>query len=402
MTVKQLYVGYLAAGGLAVVLALFSYQVRRLPVSGPLLALGLGVLAGPEVLAVLTVPESVLEPLLLEAARLILAISLIGVALRFPVKSLKPVLRPVVLLVVVVMPLAAAVTGALAVVLVGLPLSLAALLGASLAPTDPVLASDVVSGMPAEENLPEPTRQVLTEESGANDGLALPLVLLALAPVLGTTLAGEAKTALYEVIVAVVLSAAIGVATGVTLRFVAARWEVENSSVRVLTLFMAVAVLGACRVVEANGVLGVFVAGLAYNAVIGMMEREEQEGLDEVANRYLVLPFFLLVGVILPWQEWGRIGGEVVLFAVAVVVLRRLPVVVTLARPLGLRLRDALFIGWFGPLGASSVFYLAFGLDEGASDPRVFALGMAVVVLSTAVHGVSAIPLCKLYARADA
>ena len=63
VTVKQLYVGYLAAGGLALVLALFSYQVRRIPVSGPLLALGLGVLAGPEVLAVLTVPESVLEPL---------------------------------------------------------------------------------------------------------------------------------------------------------------------------------------------------------------------------------------------------------------------------------------------------------------------------------------------------
>ncbi|MBW3638780.1 MAG: cation:proton antiporter [Actinobacteria bacterium] len=397
---KELHLGYLAAGGLALVLALFSYQVRRLPVTGPLLALGLGVLAGPEVLAVLTVPERLLEPLLLEAARLMLAISLIGVALRFPVTSLRPVLRPVVLLVAVVMPLAAVVTGALAVALVGLPLSLALLLGASLSPTDPVLASDVVSGMPAEEELPETMRQVLTEESGANDGLALPLVLIALAPILGETLAGEAQAALYEVVVAVVLSIAIGAATAGTLRAVDARWSVERPSEMVLTMVMAVAVLGACQVVGANGVLGVFVAGLAYNAAIGKMEREEQEALDEVANRYLVLPFFLLVGVALPWEQWGRIGGDVVLFAVAVVVLRRLPVVVALARPLGLRLRDALFVGWFGPLGASSVFYLAFSLEEGATDPRVFALGMAVVALSTVVHGVSAIPLRKLYARA--
>lgn len=398
--VKQLYAAYLAAGGLALLLALFSYQLRRLPVSGPLLALGLGVLAGPQALAVVTVPEPVLEPLLLEAARLILAISLIGVALRFPFTSLRPVLRPVVLLVAVVMPLAAAVTGTLAVVLVGLPLSLAALLGASLSPTDPVLASDVVSGMPAEEELPEATRQVLTEESGANDGLALPLVLIALAPVLGKTLAGEAQTALYEVVVAVVLSIAIGATTAATLRFLEARGSVERPSEMVLTLVMAIAVLGACRVVSANGVLGVFLAGLAYNAVIKRMEREEQDALDEVANRYLVLPFFLLVGVVLPWEEWSRLGHDVVLFAVAVIVLRRLPLVVALARPLGLRLRDALFIGWFGPLGASSVFYLAFSLEEGASDPRVFALGMAVVVLSTVVHGVSAIPLRKLYARA--
>lgn len=335
-----LHYGYLAAGGLALLLALFSWHVRRLPFSGPLLALVLGVLVGPQVLDVVSVPEEVRDPLLLEAARLMLAVSLIGVALRFPFSGLRPTLRPVLLLVAVVMPLAAAVTGGLAVALLGFPVALAALLGACLSPTDPVLASDVVSGEPAERDLPERTRQVLSMESGANDGLALPLVLLALVPVLDTAVGGEAGRALYQVVVAVVVAIVIGIATALVLRAVEAGHDAEKPSELVLTLVLAVAVLGACRVLKTDGVLGVFVAGLAYNAMIQREERVEQDMLDEVANRYLVIPFFLLVGVVLPWKEWGELGGRVLVFALAVLLLRRPPVVVALGRLLGLRLRD--------------------------------------------------------------
>lgn len=393
-----LHYGYLAAGGLALLLALFSPNVRRLPVSGPLLALLLGVLVGPQVLRVVTVAEPLRDPLLLEAARLMLAVSLIGVALRFPVRGLRPVLRPVLLLVAVVMPLAALVTAGLGVALLGLPLSLALLLGACLSPTDPVLASDVVSGGPAEEDLPEKTRQVLTEESGVNDGLALPLVLLALAPVIGHSLAGEALKAGYQVLVATLLGAAIGAATAALLRSAEKRHDVEKPSELVLTLVLAVAVLGACRVLKTDGVLGVFVAGLAYNAVIGPEEREQQGMLDEVANRYLVVPFFLLVGITLPWSEWSELGAGVLVFPLAVLLLRRPPVLLALGRLLGLRWRDALFVGWFGPIGVSGVFYLALALDEGVSDPRLLPAGMAVVVASTIAHGISGTPFRRLYA----
>ena len=394
-----LHYGYLTAGGLALLLALFSWHVRRAPFSGPLVALLAGVLVGPQVLDLVSVPQEVRDRLLLEAARLMLAVSLIGVALRFPFSSLRPVLRPVLLLVAVVMPLAALVTGGLAVALLGFPVALAALLGACLSPTDPVLASDVVTGEPAEEDLPERTRQVLSTESGANDGLALPLVLLALAPALDKAVRGEAGKALYQVVVAVLVAVAVGVATALVLRAMEARHDTEKPSELVLTLVLAVAVLGACRVLKTDGVLGVFVAGLAYNAMIQREERKEQDMLDEVANRYLVVPFFLLVGVVLPWKEWGELGGGVLLFALAVLLLRRPPVVVALGRLLGLRLRDSAFVGWFGPIGVSAVFYLTLSAHEGAKDPRLFAAGMAVVAVSTLVHGVSAMPGRKLYAR---
>lgn len=91
-----------------------------------------------------------------------------------PARSLRSILRPSAVLLLVAMPLAAVLTGVVAV-LAGLPLVLAAVLGACLCPTDPVLASSVVTGMPAERDVPGRLRRLLTTESGANAGLALPL-----------------------------------------------------------------------------------------------------------------------------------------------------------------------------------------------------------------------------------
>jgi NhaP-type Na+/H+ or K+/H+ antiporter len=353
----------------------------------------------PHVLNVVRVPDDIRDVLLLETARMMLAVSLIGVALRFPVRSLRPVLRPVLLLVGVVMPLAALVTGGLAVALLGLPASLAMLLGVCLCPTDPVLASDVASGALAEKDLPQDVRAVLTEESGANDGLALPLFLLALVPVVDLTAGGEALTAAYQVSVAVVLGAALGAGTAAALREVERRRDIEHPSELILTLVLAVLVLGACRVLGGAEVLAVFVAGLSYNAVIGEKERVEQEMLDDVANRYLVIPFFLLVGVVLPWAAWAELGAAAVVFPLAVLLLRRPPLVIALCWLLGLRLRDAVFVGWFGPIGVSAVFYLALSADEGVTDPRLFAAGTLVVAASTVIHGVTGLPGRRLYAR---
>jgi len=392
------YVGYAAAGALGLAVAVTSARVRRLPVTVPLLSLTLGVLLGPRLLGVMQVPESGRDRLLLEVARAALTVSLMGVALRFPVHGLRPVLRPVLLLIVVVMPLAAVVTGLLGVALLGLPVALAALLGACLSPTDPVLASGVVSGAPAEQDLPGSVRAVLTEESGANDGLALPLVLVALAPVLGEAAGDKLLTALYQLGVGAAVAGELGAATGLAVRAARRRDATEQPSELVLTLLLAFAVLGIGRLLHSDAVLGVFVAGLAYAAVVGEREREREDTLDEVANRYLVVPFFLLLGTVLPWGGWADLGWGAVPFVVAVLLLRRPPVVLLLSRPLGLKTIDAAFCGWFGPMGVSAVFYLVLSADEGVDDPRLFAAGTLVVAASTLVHGVTALPGRRLYA----
>jgi NhaP-type Na+/H+ or K+/H+ antiporter len=183
--VNELHLAYALVGSLAVALAAVSGRMRELPLSEPLLGLLLGVLVGPQVLDLLDLSRTERSPFLEEGARLLLAVSLMGVALRYPVRRLRPVVPATAVLVVIGMLAMAALTAGLAWLVLGLPAALAALLGACVSPTDPVLASSVVTGKPAEEGLPARTRQLLSMESGANDGLALPLVLLGLALVLG-------------------------------------------------------------------------------------------------------------------------------------------------------------------------------------------------------------------------
>ena len=396
----ELHLVYAVVGVTGVVLALLSTTVRRSPVSEPLVALVLGVLVGPVALGVLVVDDETRDLLLLEGTRLLLAWSVMAAALRFRYAGLRSVLRPVVLLLVLVMPAAMLISGAAALVM-GLPVGLALLVGACLSPTDPVLASSVVSGGPAEEDLPARLRQVLTGESGANDGLGLPLVVVGLAVALpGMTAGAAAVEVVREVVGAVVVGAALGALVGVLVERAQDRGTLGGGPRLVLTLLLAVAVLGVARAAGTDGVLAAFVAGLAYNRCVPTSDREPQDSLDEAVNRYAVLPFFLLLGAVLPWGEWAELGWGAAVFAAAVLLVRRLPVLLLLHRPLGLTLREGAFAGWFGPMGVSAVFYLAYSLDEGVSDPRLLAAGTLAVAVSVVAFGLTAAPGTRRLGRA--
>ncbi|MEV6817590.1 cation:proton antiporter [Nocardiopsis dassonvillei] len=390
---------YAAVGTLSVLLALFSDRFRELPLSEPLLALLLGVALGPCALGLLTLSAETRDTLLLEGTRVLLAASVMTAALRFPVTSLRGLVAPLALLLCVVMPVAAAVTGA-AALLLGLPLALSALVGACLCPTDPVLAASVVTGKPARRDLSERLRKLLTGESGANDGLALALVGVAVAAVLPS--AGPVDVAgrlAWEVLGSVVLGVLLGAAAGKAMEAATRHRELEDGPALVFTLLLAVAVLGAARLIGVGGVLAVFVAGLAYNRTVRRGERGPQQNIDEAVNRYLALPVFVLLGAVLPWREWVGFGPAALAFVLAVLLLRRPPVLMALTRPLGLRPRDAAFAGWFGPMGVSALFYAAHSVHEGVHDPRLFAAVTLAVTASVVAHGVTASPLRRVYAR---
>ncbi|WP_150254187.1 cation:proton antiporter domain-containing protein [Nocardiopsis deserti] len=390
---------YAAIGTLSVLLALFSDRFRELPLSEPLLALLLGVALGPHALGLLTLSAETRDTLLLEGTRVLLAASVMTAALRFPVSSLRGLVAPLALLLCVAMPVAAAVTGA-AALLLGLPLALAALVGACLCPTDPVLAASVVTGKPAQRDLSERLRRLLTGESGANDGLALALVGVAVAAVLPS--AGPVDVAgrlAWEILGSVVLGVVVGAAAGKAMEAATRHRELEEGPALVFTLLLAVAVLGVARLIGVGGVLAVFVAGLAYNRTVRRGERGPQQNIDEAVNRYLALPVFVLLGAVLPWREWVGFGPAALAFVLAVLLLRRPPVLMVLTRPLGLRPRDAAFAGWFGPMGVSALFYAAHSVHEGVHDPRLFAAVALAVTASVVAHGVTASPLRRLYAR---
>ncbi|WP_413452599.1 cation:proton antiporter [Georgenia phoenicis] len=399
---ESLHLAYALVGSLAVVLALASRKMRDLPVSEPLLALVVGAALGPFALGLISVPHDVRDLALLEGSRLVVALSVMEAALRFPTSRLPKVARAVALLILVVMPVSVAVSGAAALFL-GFPLALAVLVGACLAPTDPVLAGSVVSGEPAEKTLPGRLRHMLSVESGLNDGLALPFVALTIAVVVpGGTLGEHVGRVTYEVVVAIVIGGVLGALGGWGTRFATRHKDLEPAPDLVLTMLLAVATLGIARTAQTDGILAVFIAGTVYNLLVTGEEREPQEDTDEAVNRYLSLPIFFLLGLVLPWEEWGRLGPAAILFVLTVLLLRRLPAVVALARPLGLDVRQATFLGWFGPMGASSIFYVAHSVDKGVTDPRFFAAATLMIAASVVAFGVTSSPGRKLYGRSRA
>ncbi|HEX6337407.1 MAG TPA: cation:proton antiporter [Jiangellaceae bacterium] len=390
----------IAVGALGVVVAALSARIRRLPVSEPLIALVIGVLVGPEVLGVLPLPPITAEHASVhDAARILLVISVTGVALRYPFHSVREQLRPVSILLLVAMPAMALISTGLTAWTLGLTLSAALLLGTAICPTDPVLASSVVTGKPAEADLPERDRQILSLESGANDGLALAFVLVAVAVAGPMTAERAAGDIVWQLLGAVALGVLAGWLGGRALRAGEEHGATDHGPMLLFTVLLALLVLGLSGVLHLDGVLAAFVAGLAFNLTSTGGERTAEVEIDEAINRFAVLPMFVLLGATIPWTVWRELGWAAVLLALAVLLLRRLPVLLLLKHPLQLGWPDALYLGWFGPVGVSAVFYLTLEARELGLSESVMGAGIMVVAASTVAHGLTSAPGRLLYRR---
>ena len=386
-----------AIGGLGVAVVFGSRLIRHLPVTAPLLALALGVVIGPEVLGALDFEHG--PSILHGVSEIVVALALMAVALRFPWSQVRNLLGPVGWMVTIGMVAMAAIVAGLAWAVLGVGLGAAVLLGGVLAPTDPVLSSSVVVGAPATRVLPHRVRGLLSVESGINDGLALPLVVAGTVLVLDEGVGRFAVDGLLAVAIAVVLGAVLGAGAGECSRRLDDAHDMEDSAFFVFTLVLAVAVLGLVNLAHGDGILAVYVAGLAYNRQVGSSIYEQEREVDEGINRVLVLPLFLLLGIVLPWDAWRDLGWPVVAFAIGVLLLRRIPVVLAMRPLLGLGWSSAAFYGWFGPMGAAALFFATLAHEEHAAVEVVWPVTALVVAASTVVHGVTAAPLRMLYER---
>ncbi|UPK62166.1 cation:proton antiporter [Rhodococcus pyridinivorans] len=323
-------------------------------------------------------------------------------ALRYPIAAVRRHRRALAVLLLIVMPAMAAISAVLGWAMAGLPLAAALLFGTAICPTDPVLASSVVTGDLAERDLPARDRQLLSLESAANDGLALPLVVAAIA-VAGPLSAGAAVTeSLWQVLGALVAGALLGAVGGAALRLGDKHGATAHGPALLFTVVLALGILGVAGLLHVDGVLTVFVGGLAFNAVGTGAERTSEVEIDEAVNRFAVLPLFFLLGAALPWQQWAELGWKAPALVVAVLLLRRIPVVLLLRRPLYLPLRDAVYLGWFGPVGVSALFYLTMEAERLGVDDAVLGAGTLVLTASTVAFGLTGAAGRKLYIRAGA
>ena len=332
---SALNISLAVVGTLVLVVGLFSEPIKRSLLSAPMIALALGVLLGPAVFGVLDPSRWGRQEIILEeAARLTLAIALMGVALRLPDRYFLTRWRSMAVMLGLVMPLMWLASGLLTFLILGLPFWVALLIGAVITPTDPVLASTIVQGETAQENLPARLRNLLSGESGANDGLAYPLVFLPILllerPAVEALGHWVTRTLLWEVLAAVVIGALVGYGAGRLLRWATRKGNIGQPSYLAYTVALALLVLGGAKLLGTDGILAVFAAGVAFSTAASIEEESQEEHVQEAVNRFFILPIFVLVGMALPWDKWLELGWGGVILVVAVLLLRRLPAVLAL------------------------------------------------------------------------
>lgn len=400
---EELYRGLASAAVLVLLLGMLSRPLKRFGLAMPFLALLGGVLLGPHVLGLLR-PEDWGDPhaLLEQAAQLSLAIGLMSVALRLPPGFVPHHWRPLAVLLGLALPLMCLFAALPLYWLFDVSPLLALLIGAVVCPTDPIVATSIVTGDIAEHNLDGRLRHLMSAESGLNDGLGLPLVMLPL--LLMTLPAGEVgqhwllTVALREVGGAVLFGLLVGLVAGRLLRWAEAVHSIEQPSFMSFTVALSLLTLAGANLLQTDGILAVFVAGLAFDQMVGGRERAQEERVQEAMDQFFTLPIFMLLGVVLPWAAWQDLGWPALALVAAVLLFRRLPALCLLHRLLPeLRWRrDILFAGWFGPIGVAALLY-ALQASERSGEPLVWQLGSLLICASVVVHGLSATPLTRLY-----
>jgi sodium/hydrogen antiporter len=395
-------VGYVVAGITMLLATVLPHLLSRVAASPALVFTAAGIMAGALPMA---------RPIDLEASlawiehatELCVIVSLMGVGLALD--------RPLSLrgwastwrLLLVAMPvfIALAAGGAL---LLGLPLATALLLGAVLAPTDPVLATDVEVGEPTSDpGSEDEIRFALTSEAGLNDGLAFPFVNAALLLVVAGSMDWVGGWVAWELVGKVLIGVACGISVGLLFAYLAFRApvaelrfaETADAVVALAAVFLS---YGLAEILGGYGFLAVFAAGMAMRA------RAREHDFHRASHSFItqlerVLTMGLLVGLgyavgtgLLEGLTW-----PLAMFSVAAVLILR-PVAGGIAM-LGAQVptADRRAIAFFGVKGIGSLYYLAHALgQEPFPDASLLWPTVAFTVLvSIVVHGVSATPIIR-------
>jgi len=418
---------FIVAGALLIGMALAGSALRRAPLTASMFYLGAGAALGPwgaGLLHIDAVEDASALERLTEIA-VIISLFTAGLKLRLPGSDQR--WRAPILLAAFAMVLTIGGIAAFAMAAFGLSVGAAVLLGALLAPTDPVLASDV---QVLHEHDAEPVRFSLTGEAGLNDGSAFPFVILGLG-LMGTHGIGAYGWRWFtlDLVWAVVAGLGVGTLCGAGIgKLVLYLRRVHREAVG-LDEFLALGLIalsyGIALLVHAYGFLAVFAAGLSvrrierqHSEVVAPADVEHAGTAEEQATDPSTAPAYMARAVLGFNEQLERLGELAVVLVVGAmladievvgpglwvalslfVVIRPAATLLTLFRvPLSRPQRA--FIAWFGVRGAGSIYYLAYALSHGVPAPagRMLAdVTLVVVAGSIVLHGISVTPLMQRY-----
>lgn len=408
-------------GAMLLVMGVTSTLLKRLPVTPAMLYLGVGLMLGPTGVDAFRFNPLTEAPLLEVLTEVALLISLYSAGVKMPVPFTFSQWRAPLLLATVSMAITVGLVAVFAVHVLDLPMGAGVLLGAILAPTDPVLATDVQSRHPGDRDR---LRFTLTCEAGMNDGTAFPFVMLGLG-LLGLHDLGEggARWALVDVLWGTLGGVGIGVAAGVALARLG--WRLRGAPQRqhllddFLGLGLIALVYGVSLQLHALGFVAVFFAAVALRQTemklagkaarreaavqVGLPTEPATEALPTVSQGSLVfkeqlerlseLTLVLLLGgsLYLDSWSWPAVGLALFLFFVA----RPMSVCIgMLGRRSVAPVRG--MTAWFGVRGIGSLYYLMYAIQHGLPQGQsieLMQLTLIVVSLSIVLHGISVKPL---------
>lgn len=425
----------LVVGALFIIMALSGSLLKRLPVSIDMVYLAAGFGLGPAGLALMS-PDPMLHSIILERlteAALLISLFASGMKLGLPLRDKRWFLP--LRLATTSMVLTIALLTLVGIFGLGLSLGAAVLLGALLAPTDPVLASNV---QVADAGDRDRLRFSLTGEGGLNDGAAFPFVMLGLG-LLGLHDLGAAGwrwlalDLLWPIAGGIMIGATLGTLIGKVVVYLRTRHQEAVGLDEFLALGLVALTYGVASVLYASGFLAVFAAGIALQSMskesagksVHAMAPilQDKQAHEAIATDATHASAYMMQAVRGFNEQLESIAEFLVVLIVGAMlsytyflpqVLWFVPVLFLLVRPLSVWLgllgahisRDQnLIISWFGIRGIGSIFYLVYAINHGlphAMAEQMVALTLAVVVTSIFLHGLSMTPLMNLYTRRKA
>jgi NhaP-type Na+/H+ or K+/H+ antiporter len=388
----------MSASDLAIVAALIfawgtlSARLERFDVTAPIVFVVAGVVLTHGPLAPLGFAPS--HELVKSLAEITLVLVLFSDASRVGLRDLRTDMTLCLRLLGVGLPLTIGLGTLLAFALFnGMSIWLALLVGAALAPTDAALGA----GMMVNPAVPARIRQLINVESGLNDGIATPVVLVAVAGA-GTAASVGPGEAVAELALGVLIGAAVGGAGGFVVKAARRRGWAEGGFAGSAVLALAVCAYACALALHANGFIAAFVGGIAFGAIGGRRGERLVPFVEETGALVSLLVWLAFGAVAVVPALTGLTWQTAVYAAGSLTLIRMAPVAVALA---GARLgRTAVaLVGWFGPRGLASVVFALLALEDlgqHVAGPAVSVIGFTVL-LSVIAHGATADPLARRY-----
>jgi sodium/hydrogen antiporter len=269
-----------------------------------------------------------------------------------------------------------------------------------LSPTDAALGQAVVTS----DVVPENIKQAINVESGLNDGIALPPILVCLA---GLSVAATEQASVHywiaftlkQFLFGPLVGGLVGWLGGMLVDKASQAGWMNSTFQRLTSASLAVLAFALAEMLHGNGFIAAFFGGLMLGTHTPIVRERIQE-FGEAEGQQLQLFIFLLLGLILVPRAAGYWDSRAWLYALlSLSVIRMLPVALSLAGT-NLAWPSIAFIGWFGPRGIASILYLLMAVIEigVAGHEQMISIAVLTVLLSIFLHGITAVPLSRLYA----